>query len=96
MIGTKKGMWLGLIVAGLLLAGHFGYGFYRLQTPLETPADALTVRIVQPSIDQSRKMLNADRAEIFSEHLRLTGLPPGEGKNAQISSFGRRPPCLSS
>ncbi len=80
LIGTKKGMWPGLIAASLLLAGHFGYGFYRLQTPLETPADALTVRIVQPSIDQSRKMLNADRAEIFSEHLRLTGLPPGEGK----------------
>lgn len=40
----------------------------------------MTVRIVQPSIDQSRKMLNDDRAEIFGEHLRLTALPPGEGK----------------
>lgn len=80
LIGTKKGMWPGLAVAGLLLVGHFGYGFYRLQTPAEVPADALTVRIVQPSIDQSRKMLNADRAEIFGEHLRLSALPPGEGK----------------
>ncbi len=80
LIGTKKGMWPGLAVAALLLAGHFAYGFYRLQTPVETPADALTVRIVQPSIDQSRKMLNADRAEIFAEHLRLTALPPDEGK----------------
>ncbi|WP_296065797.1 apolipoprotein N-acyltransferase [uncultured Agrobacterium sp.] len=80
LIATKKGMAPGLAIAGLLLAGHVGYGLYRLQTPAETPADALTVRIVQPSIDQSRKMLNGDRAEIFAEHLRLSALPPGDGK----------------
>lgn len=80
LVGTKKGMWPGLALAALLLAGHFGYGFYRLRIPVEAPSDALTVRIVQPSIDQSRKMLNADRADIFNEHLRLTALPPSEGK----------------
>lgn len=31
----------------------------------------------------------------FGEHLRLSALPPGEGKSALISSSGRKPPCRS-
>lgn len=81
LLGTRRGMVPGLTLAVLLLAGHVGYGFYRQHRPLPEPAaDAITVRIVQPGIDQSRKMLNADRAEIFQEHLRLSALPPTPGK----------------
>lgn len=80
LLGTRRGMVPGLSVALLLMAVHLGYGAYRLNQPVPDAADGLTVRIVQPSIDQSRKMLNADRAEIFQEHLRLSALPPAAGK----------------
>lgn len=80
LIGTKKGMTIGLACAGLLMAAHLGYGVYRLHKPIDVPSDDITVRIVQPGIDQSRKMLNTDRVEIFQEHLRLSTLPPSEGK----------------
>ncbi len=85
LLGTKKGMLTGLSIALLMLVAHLGYGAYRLQQPLPVADDALTVRIVQPGIDQSRKMLNEDRAEIFKEHLRLSALPPTAGqKRADI------------
>lgn len=80
LIGTKKGLLPGLTLAALMMLFHIGYGVYRLQQPLDVAADAMTVRIVQPSIDQSRKMLNEDRAEIFREHLRLSALPPTAGQ----------------
>lgn len=80
LLGTKKGMVPGLCIAVAMLAAHLGYGAYRLSQPLTADSDALTVRIVQPGIDQSRKMLNADRAEIFKEHLRLSALPPTSGQ----------------
>ncbi|KQO77051.1 apolipoprotein N-acyltransferase [Rhizobium sp. Leaf262] len=80
LLGTKKGMVPGLCIAALAMAFHLGYGLYRLSQPLVADGSALTVRIVQPGIDQSRKMLNADRAEIFKEHLRLSALPPTEGQ----------------
>ncbi len=80
LLGTKKGLLPGLSIAAMMMVFHFGYGAYRLHQPLQSTGDALTVRIVQPGIDQSRKMLNADRAEIFKEHLRLSTLPTSEGK----------------
>ena len=80
LLGTKKGMVPGLCIAMAMLVGHLVYGAYRLNQPLAVDSDALTVRIVQPGIDQSRKMLNADRAEIFKEHLRLSALPPTSGQ----------------
>ncbi|UHS60057.1 apolipoprotein N-acyltransferase [Agrobacterium vaccinii] len=80
LLGTKKGLLPGLGIALLMMAVHLGYGAYRLQQPLNSDSDALTVRIVQPGIDQSRKMLNADRAEIFKEHLRLSALPVKDGE----------------
>ncbi len=80
LLGTRRGMVSGLSLAFLLLAGHVGYGLYRMHQPLPEIADVTTIRIVQPGIDQSRKMLNADRVEIFQEHLRLSALPPSPGK----------------
>jgi apolipoprotein N-acyltransferase len=80
LIGTKKGLIPGIALAALMLAFHLGYGAYRLSLPLSDAAVATTVRIVQPSIDQSRKMLNEDRLEIFREHLRLSALPPQPGQ----------------
>lgn len=83
LLGTRRGMAGGLALAVLLAAAHFGYGFYRLgQAPDIAAADAgagTIVRIVQPVIDQARKMENADRIAVFEEHLSLSALPPKPG-----------------
>jgi apolipoprotein N-acyltransferase len=82
LLGTRRGMAGGLLLAALLVVAHFGYGFYRLN---QAPAlgmggdDATVVRIVQPVIDQARKMDNSDRIDVFEEHLSLSALPPSPG-----------------
>ena len=80
LLGTRRGARVGLAAGGCLLASHLGYGAYRLANA-ETASltDALTVRLVQPVLDQSRKLENSDRAAIFEEHLALSALPPQPG-----------------
>lgn len=81
LLGTRKGAWPGLLLAGALLVAHFGYGAFRLyvEPPVETDR-TMVVRLVQPSIDQSQKLENTDRIGIFEKHLALTAAPPEEGK----------------
>jgi apolipoprotein N-acyltransferase len=84
LIGTRKGLRTGLSLAVLLVVAHFGYGFYRLAQPLPPPADpAVTVRLVQPLIDQSKKFDDSERWTIFEDHLTLTQVP--------VESGGKRP-----
>ncbi len=81
LLGTRRGAWPGLLLAGLLLAAHFGYGGYRLYVAPPIVADkTLTVRLVQPAIDQSQKMENTDRIGIFEKHLSLSAVAPEDGK----------------
>lgn len=81
LVGTRKGMGRGLSLALALFAAHLGYGAYCLLQPDPTPpADARVIRLVQPVIDQSQKMENADRAAVFETHLALTALPPKPGE----------------
>ncbi len=73
-------MGLGLSVTVLLIGAHFGYGFYRLSQAPPPPADpAVTVRLVQPMIDQSKKLDDDERASVFEEHLKLTQEPALDG-----------------
>ncbi|TDK35313.1 apolipoprotein N-acyltransferase [Rhizobium deserti] len=90
LIGTGKGIRIGLALAALLLCAHLGFGAWRL-----SGADSLlssaggtqtTVRLVQPLIDQSRKLDDTERATIFEEHLALSALPPQDG--------GKRPDVI--
>ncbi|WP_313615551.1 apolipoprotein N-acyltransferase [Agrobacterium sp.] len=80
LLGTRKGAAAGIGLAVILAAAHLGYGAYRLYTAPARNEDGLTVRIVQPAIDQSRKLENTDRAAIFEEHLSLTASPVAAGK----------------
>lgn len=81
LLGTRRGAWIGLPLALGLLAAHLGYGAHRLYvTPLPPGDKTLTVRLVQPSIDQSQKLENSDRIGIFEKHLALTSAAPEEGK----------------
>lgn len=80
LIGTRKGMRLGMGLAVGLVAAHFGYGVYRLAQPLPAAVDpAVIVRLVQPLIDQSKKIDDAERVSIFEEHLALTAAAPENG-----------------
>lgn len=82
LLGTRRGALPGLILATSLFLAHVGYGAYRLQTADQqaAPAEPMTVRLVQPAIDQAQKMENADRVEIFERHLALTGAAPAPGQ----------------
>ncbi|APG83212.1 apolipoprotein N-acyltransferase Lnt [Sinorhizobium americanum CCGM7] len=87
LIGTAKGARIGLAAAAVLFAAHIGYGYYRLSLPAPQPATPQrTVRLVQPVIDQAKKMDDRERAAIFEEHLSLTAAPPQAG--------GKRPDII--
>lgn len=80
LLGTRKGLLPGLALAGLLFAAHLGFGAYMLGQSLPSGEKTLTVRLVQPVIDQARKLENADRIDIFNQHLELSAEPVEEGK----------------
>jgi apolipoprotein N-acyltransferase len=88
LLGTGKGMRTGLSLAAILLCAHLGFGAWRLSTAdarlAEGAGEPTVVRIVQPLIDQSRKLDDAERASIFEEHLALSALPPQEGKRPDV------------
>ena len=80
LLGTGRGVKTGLGLAVLVVAIQFGFGFWSLAEPVGEEGRKLNVRLVQPAIDQSLKLEGGDRAAIFKEHLRLTALPPEEGR----------------
>lgn len=80
LLGTRRGLKTGIGLAALLLGAQFGYGYWALETPAVSSGKTLNVRIVQPAIDQAAKLAGNDREAIFNEHLRLSALPPEDGK----------------
>ncbi|QND49390.1 apolipoprotein N-acyltransferase [Rhizobium lusitanum] len=89
LLGTRQGRVPGIGLAVLIVAAHFGYGYYALNLP-EPPVPgkpAPVVRIVQPAIDQEAKMdTAADRNTIFDKHLSLSVQPAANG--------GKRPDII--
>lgn len=82
LLGTRRGLLGGMAIAVLLAFAHIGYGAYSLSDapPLEQAADqTVALRVVQPVIDQARKMDINDRVAVFEEHLALSALPPKPG-----------------
>lgn len=86
LIATGKGSRIGLSLAVALFAAHTGFGFYRLALPAPGgPDQPLAVRLVQPVIDQAKKLDDSERGAIFEEHLALTTAPAeGETKKPDI------------
>ncbi|WP_312222186.1 apolipoprotein N-acyltransferase [Rhizobium rhizoryzae] len=84
LFGTRRGLITGVVLSLLLTCAHFGYGYYRLNQPLLNDPKAsntpFTIRIVQPSIDQARKMDSRERQAVFEEHLSLSSQPPKPGQ----------------
>lgn len=79
LLATRKGMAIGLFAATALFALHMGYGIWRVHLMVQPEMSGRTVRIVQPAIDQARKLENTDRVGIFEEHLRLSAMPAPDG-----------------
>jgi apolipoprotein N-acyltransferase len=83
LVATGKGMRTGLIIAALLFCAHLGYGAWRLSSAdaqlAAASGEQTVVRVVQPLIDQSRKLDDSERSAIFAEHLTLSALPPKDG-----------------
>ena len=86
LIATGRGSRIGLAAALVLLTAHVGFGFYRLAQPAPPVGEPpLTVRLVQPVIDQAKKIDDRERAAIFEEHLALTiGAPENGSKRPDI------------
>ena len=83
LFGTRRGLAAGLACGVVLLGAHLGYGAYRLSVmdAAGTGTGPQTiVRLVQPVLDQSRKLQNSDRAAILEEHLTLSSAPPADGE----------------
>jgi len=78
LLAAPAGRRLGLSIAALLAALHFGYGFARLATVDATPETLVTVRIVQPSINQAVKWDAQMRDRIFSTYLEMSARPADE------------------
>jgi apolipoprotein N-acyltransferase len=81
LLGTRRGAVPGLLIAVLLSVAHLGYGAWRLYlAPPDTGEQRqVSIRLVQPAIDQAQKMENSDRIGIFEKHLALTSAPPSPG-----------------
>lgn len=77
LLVSQRGRGTGLVLAGLIIALHAGFGTWRLATANPAPP-LLTVRIVQPSIDQKEKWDASVRQRIFSTLLDLSGQAPAE------------------
>lgn len=70
----------GFVVATVLVAVHAGYGYFTLAAPRSGPASTVSVRIVQPAIDQSRKIDREARDDIFRTLLSLSAQPVAAGE----------------
>nr|WP_246191133.1 apolipoprotein N-acyltransferase [Aureimonas leprariae] len=81
------------VVALVLLVAHVGYGAYRLGTGPAGTVPGVSLRVVQPNIDQGEKWDAAEAERIFDRLLQLTkrpdagndaGPPPPAGRTLVI------------
>lgn len=82
LFAGRRHLRLGLAVVVLLVAGHVGFGYLRLNAPQAPSGKVLAVRIVQPNIDLSEKWDDAVRDRIFATTMELSSKPPEAGQPA--------------
>lgn len=68
----------------ILLVAHAGFGLARVALAPAPGGETLSVRLVQPSIDQSRKWDRSVRDEIFATYLEMSARPPEKGARPQL------------
>jgi apolipoprotein N-acyltransferase len=69
-----------LVALAVLVAAHLGFGYARLALAPQGDGETLSARLVQPSIDQSRKWDAQVRDQIFSTYLEMSARPPEQGR----------------
>ncbi|TKA96381.1 apolipoprotein N-acyltransferase [Cereibacter changlensis] len=67
--------WKGALAGGLILAAAAGFGWQRLQQP-EPEAPGITLRLVQPNVDQATKWLPGMARMLFDRQLAFTAAEP--------------------
>ena len=77
LIATRRGAVPGLFIALVLLIAHTAFGYWALTRPGDDDG-TMIVRLVQPTIGQSKKWDDAERERIFSSLLDLSSRP-GDG-----------------
>jgi apolipoprotein N-acyltransferase len=79
LLAERRHRRIGMALLVFLAALHAGFGFFRLSLPAED-GGSLSVRIVQPSIDQSEKWNATVRDRIFRTFLDLSAQSGAEGE----------------
>ncbi len=79
VLAGRRSRVTGLALAVAIVAAAGGFGAWRLEQYHEDPAETLSVRIVQPAIDQSGKWDASLRDSIFSTLLELSVAEPEDG-----------------
>lgn len=79
LLAGRRHRWAGFVVASALAVAHVGYGYVTLARPRGESVQTISVRIVQPAIDQARKIDREARDDIFRTLLSLSGQPVETG-----------------
>ena len=80
LLAGHRNVKLGLSLAALIMIAHAAFGYYQLTKDIGADAKSLSVRIVQPSIDQALKWDGSVRDRIFGELIELSATPVAEGQ----------------
>lgn len=75
LIATRRGAVPGLVIALALLIAHIGFGYWVLSRTDRSEDSEMVMRIVQPSIDQSKKWDDVERNRIFETLISLSREP---------------------
>src|SRR5690606_10268968 len=71
LLSGRRHARLGMLLLVILATAHAGFGYLRLSLPAGE-SETLSVRLVQPSIDQSEKWNTTVRDRIFQTYLELS------------------------
>lgn len=74
----------GATLAFMVAAVHVGFGYYRLNFEAGSDGQQLSVRIVQPSVQQSGKWDKAERDRIFKTLIDLSSSDAGDSGKPQL------------
>jgi apolipoprotein N-acyltransferase len=98
LLGARS--WRVAALVALCVAAGWGWGAWRLATPLPAREPAVSVRLVQPNAPQAEKWLPGKQQEFFDRHLALTAQQPRPdvtiwSETAVPFALGERPDLLA-
>jgi apolipoprotein N-acyltransferase len=79
LLAARRHLRLGAALLVALVAAHVGFGYFRLNAPVEPATSAIDVRIVQPAVDLSEKWDASVRDRIFATMMGLSAKAPEPG-----------------